>query len=484
MNAEILTMRTLSRATRALALMPIGAMLVTAPVAAQQISKDGPVQQAKQAPPPLGTPKDFKLPQRREFTLDNGLQVTLVPFGKVPKASVRLVVRSGNIDEKSDQVWLSNVTGEMMNEGTTSRTAIRIAEEMAGMGGSLNVGVGNDLSNVQAEVLSERAPDAIRIIADVARHPLLPASEFPRIRANRLRQLAVQKSQPQALANERFLQVMYGDHPYGRVFPTEAMIQSYTIEQVRAFHAANWGAQRAHLYVAGVFDQMAVEKTIREAFGSWARGAAPANLPANERNDKHVALLDRPAAVQSTIYLGIPVAPMKSPDWTALQVTNQILGGAFGSRITSNIREQKGYTYSPFSQLSTRKDEAYWVEVADVTTNVTGASLTEIFREIDRMRNEPVPADELKAIQTNMAGVFTLQNGSRGGIIGQLATKDLQGLGDDYLTGYVRRVMAITSADVQRIAQTYLVPNRMTMVVVGDKKTVEEQLAPWATVVP
>ncbi len=474
-----------SRITRALALAPLGLLAAAMQLGAQQITKDAPPpQSARQMPPPVGTPKDFKLPQRKEFTLANGMHVTLVPFGKVPKATVRLAMRTGNIDEKASEVWLANVTGEMMNEGTTSKSATRIAEEMAGMGGAVNVGVGNDLSNVVAEVLSERAADAVRMVADVARNPLFPASEFPRIRANRLRQLAIAKSQPQALANERFMNVLYGDHPYGRVFPTEAMLNAFSVEQVKAFHSANWGARRAHIYVAGVYDQLAVEKAIRDAFGSWQSGVAPVTMPPQPKTNKHVALLDRPNAVQSTIYLGLPVAPPKSSDYTAMLVTDQILGGAFGSRITSNIREQKGYTYSPFSQVATRNNESYWVEIADVTTNVTGASLTEIFKEIDRMRNEPVGADELKAIQNNMAGVFTLQNGSRSGVIGQLAFKDLQGLGDDYLTGYVRRVLAVTPGDVQRISQTYLVPGKMTMVVVGDKKTVEEQLAPWATVAP
>lgn len=467
----------------ALAMAPLFLLSAFATLAAQQVTKDAPVRRAaKQTPPPLGAPKDFTLPARREFTLDNGLKVTLVPFGKVPKASIRLVVRTGNIDEKPNEVWLSNITADMMNEGTTSRTATQIAEQMAGMGGSVSTTTGNDLSNVSAEVLSERAADAVRVVADVARNPLFPASEFPRIRANRLRSLAIARSQPQAIANERFLHALYGDHPYGRVYPTEAMLQGYTLEQVRAFHAANWGAQRAHLYVAGVFDRLAVEKAIRETLGTWQKGALAAELDAEGQARKSVAILDRPGAVQSTLYLGTPVVAPRHPDYTALLVTNQILGGAFGSRITSNIREQKGYTYSPFSQVSTRRNEAYWVEVADVTTNVTGAALTEIFREIDRMRNEPVPAEELKATQNNMAGVFTLQNASRGGVIGQLAFKDLQGLGDDFLTGYVGRVMSITPGDVQRIAQQYLAPNRMTLVVVGDRKTVDEQLAPWTTV--
>jgi zinc protease len=460
---------------RAIALVSCS-LLAVAPAGAQKIEKD--------APPMAGAPKNFRLPQSREFTLENGMRVTLIPFGKVPKAAIRLAVRTGGIDEAANEIWLAPMTTEMMREGTKSRTAIALAEELAGMGGSLNTNSGSDLSNVTAEVLSEKAAEAVRIVADVAMNPLFPASELARIKANRQRSLAIAKSQPQQLASERFLQVLYPDHPYGRSFPTEEMINSYTLEQIKAFHAKNWGAARAHLYVAGVFDRAAVEKAIRESFGGWQRGAPPATMPAEASQRKHVALLDRPDAVQSTIYMGVPVPTPNSSEYTALQVTNMILGGAFGSRITSNIREQKGYTYSPFSTVSVRKGTAVWMEVADVTTNVTGASLTEIFKEIDRMRNEPVPQDELKAIQTNMAGVFTLQNASRNGIIGQLAFKDLHGLPDDYLTGYVGRVMAVSPAQVQSIAKTYLVPEKMTIVVVGDKKTVEEQLAPWATVAP
>ena len=473
----------LARCARALL---AGCALAPAVLGAQlTVGKDGPgVQKMKELPPPVGTPKDFKLPARREFTLGNGMIVTLVPFGSVPKAAVRLAMRTGNIDEKADQVWLADFTTDMMNEGTTSRTASQIAQDAAAMGGRLSVSAGLDLSNVQTEVLSERAADAVRLVADVAQHPLFPASELARIRANRLRALAVQKSQPGGLALEKFRQTLYGDHPYGRTYPSEAMLNAYSIDQVKAFHAGNWGAKRAHLYVAGVFDQASTEKAIRDAFGGWASGSTASVVPTTAKASRTTALIDRPNAVQSTVYVGIPVPNATSADYMPMLVTDQILGGSFGSRITSNIREQKGYTYSPFSQVSTRYHDAYWVEVADVTTNVTGPSIKEVFGEIDRMRSAAPTADELKGIQNNMAGVFTLQNSSRSGIIGQLAFKDLQGLDDAFLTQYVKRVLAVTPADVQRMAQTYLVPGKMTLVVVGDRKIVEEQLAPWATVAP
>jgi len=163
-------------------------------------------------------------------------------------------------------------------------------------------------------------------------------------------------------------------------------------------------------------------------------------------------------------------------------VTNALLGGSFASRITSNIREAKGYTYSPNSQLSTRFRDAYWVEVADVTTSVTGPSLKEIFYEIDRLQKEPPTDAELQGIKNYLAGIFVLSNSTRGGVIAQLSFVDLHGLDDKYLTTYVQKVFAVTPKDVQRVAQTYLLGDRMTLVVVGDKSKVADQVSAFGQV--
>jgi zinc protease len=168
-------------------------------------------------------------------------------------------------------------------------------------------------------------------------------------------------------------------------------------------------------------------------------------------------------------------------DWIALEVTDSLLGGSFASRIVANIREEKGYTYSPNSAINTHPGHAHWVEVADVTTKVTGASLKEIFFEIDRLRKEAPPAEELQGIKNNLAGIFVVQNASRAGVVGRLAFVDQYKLGDAYLAEYVKRVMAVTPADVQRVASQYLTPDKMTLVVVGDTKTVKEQVAPYSS---
>jgi predicted Zn-dependent peptidase len=180
----------------------------------------------------------------------------------------------------------------------------------------------------------------------------------------------------------------------------------------------------------------------------------------------------------------MPVPDPSSPDFVPLLVTNALLGGSFGSRITSNIRERKGYTYSPRSLVSDRPKDAHWVEIADVTTKDTGASLKEIFAEIDRLRSEPPPAAELQGIQNYLAGTFVLQNSSRAGIIGRLQFLDLHGLPDAYLTGFVARVHAVTPEDVTRIAKTYLKPEETTIVVVGDRKEIDEQLKPFGPPTP
>ncbi|MGE0452063.1 MAG: M16 family metallopeptidase [Vicinamibacteria bacterium] len=436
----------------------------------------------KQQPPAPGPPKPFALPTPVRFTLDNGLEVTLVAYGAMPKVNVQLNLGSGNAYESAAETWLADLTARLVREGTASRNATAISTEAARMGGSLNVNAGEDRATIAGEVLSEFAPDMLRLVADVATNPAFPASELERLKGDLTRQLSIARSQPQPLAQEAFRKALYGDHPYGRMFPTPEQIQGYTLAQARAFYEKTYGAAGAHLYVAGRFDQAAVEKAVREAFAGLRKGA-PAQRPTPApKSQREIHLVDRPGSVQSTLVLGAPVIPPGSPDWVPLQVTHTLLGGYFSSRITANIREQKGYTYSPFAQLSTRKRDAYWAENADVTTAVTGASLEEIFFEIDRLQKEPPPEKELRAVQNYLAGTFVLQNSTRQGIIGQLASLELQGLSDDYLKTWVQKVNAVTSAQVSETARKHLKTDAFTIVVVGDRKAIEDQLKDYGPI--
>jgi predicted Zn-dependent peptidase len=438
----------------------------------------------KQAPPPPAAPKSFEVPAATKFKLDNGLEVTLVPYGTVPKVRIELAVLAGNAYEDAKQVSLADLTGDLMREGTTTKTASEISQAAARMGGSLDVAVNVNTAEISGDVLSEFGPEMARLVADVALNPKFPESELPRLKADALRGLSITKSQPQQMALEKFRGVMYPGHPYGRVFPTPEMIQAFTPANVRSFYDANYGAGRAHLYVAGRFDRPAMEAAIRQAFAGWKKGKPSTLQPPQPKSTRAVYLVDRPGAVQSTILLGMPVPDPSNPDYVPLSVVNTLLGGYFSSRITANLREAKGYTYSPSSQLSTRYRDAYWAEAADVTTNVTGPSLKEIFYEIGRLQAEPPSADELKSVQNYMAGVFVLQNSSRNGIVNVLELIDLHGLPADYLKTYVQRVYAVTPQDVQRLAKKYIQDDKATIVVVGDKKVIEEQIKPYGTIAP
>jgi predicted Zn-dependent peptidase len=434
--------------------------------------------QEKQKPPEGGPPKPFALPTADEFQLKNGAQVTMVPYGAVPKVSVRVVVHAGNVNEGPQQVWLADMMAELMKQGTATRTSEQIAKQAADMGGSVSASVGPDETVVGGDALSDRGDELIALLADVVEHPVFPASELNRIRTDMLRRLAIEHSNPGSQANEAFAKVLYSNHPYGRLYPTEAMLQSYTIDDVRGFYKANFGAQRTHIYVAGKF-QPSIRGAITKAFENWEKGPAVATDVPKTTAAKSFELVDRPGAAQSVVRYGLPVPPPTSGDYISLQVTDALLGGSFASRITSNIREQKGYTYSPRSIVATRYHDAYWAELADVTTAVTGPAIQEIINEIVRLRKDPPTAEELQGIKNYLAGIFVIRNSSRAGVIGQLRFVYLQGLGDDWLRNYVPNVLKVSPAEVQRITEKYLDPNKMALVIVGDKAKIADQLAPF-----
>jgi predicted Zn-dependent peptidase len=441
-----------------------------------------PASAQKQTPPEGGPAKPFTVPANESYTLPNGLKVTLVPYGLIPKAALSVAVDAGGLNEGNGRIGVADLTAELLKEGTAALSAEQVAEEAARMGSTLEVSSGADQTTLGLDVLEEFAPDAVRLLADVLEHPRLPESELARLKNNMLRQIAVRGARPQTIALIRFRKILYGDHPYAVVLPSEADVQKLTEQDVKDYFGSNFGALRAHLYVAGRFDKPAVKKAIADSFGSWAKGSArveqkPAAKP--EKPERVLDLTDRPGAPQSTLIVGLPVASPVSPDAIPLGVTNTLLGGSFNSRITANIREQKGYTYSPRSEVSRRYHDAYWTETADVTTLSTGPSLKEIFGEITRLQNEPPGGAELKGIQNYLSGLFVIQNSSRSALIGQLQYVDLQGLGEDYLKTYVAKVNLVTPADVQKMAGQYLKPDEMTVVVVGDKAKIGEQLTPY-----
>lgn len=430
----------------------------------------------KETPPPGGEPKDLVLAEPARMMLDNGLAATLVEYGTAPKVTVYARVRAGGLNEGND-VWLAAITGDMLKEGTENYSSTALAEAAASMGGDISIMTDDEYTSVSMDVLSEFADEAVALVAELLRRPTLPESELERIRRDYLRSLAVQQSQPQPLAQAAFVKLLYGSHPFGRTFPTEAQLAGYGIADVERFYEENFGARRTQVYVAGRFRRAFVEQALRDQFGPWEPGPEPLVDVPPERDVPGVELIERPGAPQSTLRLGLrTVDPAAGINWSRLAVANTLFGGYFSSRVTANIREDKGYTYSPSSTLSARKGDAYWVQQADVTTEHTGDSLREIFAELERLRSDPPGPAEVDRVHNYLVGTFTLSNSSRFGILSQLAFIDTHGLPYEYLTSYVERVTGVTAEQISAAAEQFLVPDRMSLVVVGDLEAVRPQL--------
>ncbi len=429
----------------------------------------------KETPPEGGEPKGFTLPEKDVYALENGLNVVLIPWGEIPKAQVSIIVKTGSIHESESQVGLSDILGDLLKEGTQTKSSEQIADEIAGMGGNVNITAGTHIFSVGSSVLYERVPDAINLLSEIVSQPLIPESELDRIKKDHIRNLNIQLSKPQPQAQEAFYHDLFPDHPYGRLFSNEETINGFTIENVKNFYDENFGAKRTTIYVVGKFDKQSVKDAV-EALSEWKEGPEAEYPVAQPNAEPEISLIDRKDAPQSTLIMGLPVLDPSHPDYVALDVTNSILGGSFASRITSNIREDKGYTYSPNSTIDEKYKNGIWYEQADVTTDVTGASLREIAKEINLLREEPPSQEELEGIQNYEAGIFVLQNGTPGGIINQLVGLDIHDLDDSYLTDRVSKIYAVTPEKVQEMMDKYIDVDKMKLVIVGDLEKVKPQI--------
>lgn len=430
----------------------------------------------KEAPPAGGQPKAFVFPKADTYSLPNGMKVTLVQYGAVPKVAMQAIVRAGTLNEKAEQRWISDIVATMLKDGTAKRSAEQIAKETAEMGGSIFTTASNDKTTIGGEVLSEFDTRFIDLMADVIQNPKFAPADLEKARANKLREITVAKAQAGTQAWEKFREIVFAGHPYAAVIASEPIVQGFKLEDVKAYFNDQYGAARTHFYVVGQFDAAKVKSAIEKAFGGWKKGPAPIRNVPTVVARRSLTSIDRPGAPQSTIYMGVPAVSPSDADFIKFTVMDSLLGSSFGSRITSNIRENKGYTYSPNSFVWNRYKTGYWVENADVTTEATGASIKEILYEIDRLQKEPPSDAEMQGIKNYLVGIYVLQNSTRNGVIGQLEAMNYNELDKTYLDTYVQKLSAVTAKDVQDMAKKYLVLDRMTFVVVGDKSKIDEQL--------
>ena len=425
--------------------------------------------------PPMGTLKPFTVPPVERIKLPNGLTVALVPFGSVPQATLVLSTFAGDIDA-GNRPWLAAINADLMRQGADGKDARQLAEALSAMGGNLTASADAHSTRVSTTVLSERVGDAIALVADVVRRPNLAPADFDRVKANRKRDLSQALASPQTMADVLLAKALFGDHPYGTPIPTTAQLEMTGLDDVKAFHESQFGAARSTLYVIGRFDPALVRAAAERAFSDWKAGPPRKMLPANTASGPRLILADRPGSEQTTVRLAFEAPAVGGPDDIPFRAADALLAGSFASRITSNIREDKGYTYSPYSTIAGRPGGATWTWNADITPAVTGAAMTEVFKEIRRLQAEAPAAAEAEGMKT-YAGTYVLMRMTSADLIAtQLVRATVLGLPGDYFSGYVQRAMAVSPEQMSAMAKARLPLERLVLVAVGDMKTVAPQL--------
>ena len=431
-------------------------------------------------PPVLPPPPALKLPAVRTITLPNGLTLAVVEIHKVPVVDVSLVLDAGAVRDPANLPGVATFTTTMLQQGAGARSALDIADETAFLGAQLSSAAGFDVATVSLHVPKRRLAAALDLLADVVLRPTFPDSEITRQRELRRTQLIQQRDEPVQVANVAFPAIVYGaGHPYGRPLAgNDSSVSGLSRERVTAFYGTFYRPNSARLLVVGDVTLDEARQLVTTRFGTWARGDAPAPsvTSAPPPSPRTIYLIDKPGAAQSVVRIGHLGPPRDTPDYFALQVLNTILGGAFTSRLNQNLRETHGYTYGAGSAFAMRRGGGPFVAQASVVTAKTDSSLIEFLKELRRIRDEAVPAAELdkakQYINLGLPGDFE----TTGGAAFRFRDLLVYGLPLDYYGGYVARINAVTAADVQRVARTYIDPDRFDIVIVGDRSQIEAGL--------
>jgi len=431
------------------------------------------------AVPPLSAERQVTWPRRTRARLANGIEVVLAESHTIPKFHGELFLRSGNAAAIHRGTGLAEMTATVVRTGTVKRPSRQIEEDLRRLGADLSSHAGADNSAIGFAGLSELAEPLLQLVNELACEAAFPEAEFERERRQKLEEVKLDRTQPGFLAGERLRKVLFGAHPYAQVAPTEEQVAAYKRDDLFSVYRDFYTPENALLLMVGDFNSAAMLKIIEGVFGAWS-GKKPTVQPSPEPpkpRGRRVHLVHVPGAVQAQILAGCHAITRKHPDWIKLSLTNSLYGGAFNSRLVMNIREDKGYTYSPRSSVNPLRQYGYFSISAAVRNDVVAASLTEMFYELDKLRALPVPEPELGDARNYVSGVFSLGLATQDGLLSQLATVALNELPDDYLETYREKVRALTPDDLLATARKYFDSANMQIVVVGDRTQIEPQAA-------
>jgi predicted Zn-dependent peptidase len=430
-------------------------------------------------PPVLGPPPALRVPPITTRQLPNGLKIVVVERHELPLVDAILEVRTGGEADPAGKTGTAALTSALLSEGTASRSALEIADQAGFLGARLGASSGWEQSTVSLHSTTAQLDSALALFADVALHPAFTASDLDRVRRERLTSLKQLRDRGPAIADRAYASALFGDqHPYGRPLAgTEVSVASISRDDLVGFYNIYYRPNNATLLVVGDVRPDDVERRAQALFGSWARGdVPPVTAPtASGAKATTLVLIDKPGAAQSSFRLGGIGAPRTTNDYFALQVLNTILGGSFTSRLNQNLRETRGYTYGASSGFGYRRNAGPFTAAAEIVSAKTDSALIEFRKELRAIR-DTVPSDELAKAKRYLQLGLPEQFETTGSIAMQMLPLITYGIPLDFYDTVVQSYGAVTQADVQRVARQYVDPDHLTLVIVGDRKTIEPGL--------
>ena len=438
--------------------------------------------------PDVGPDPAFRFPLIVRHTLRNGLQVRTVEHHTVPVVTLVVQVDAGAVADPPGREGLAAITADMVDEGTGSLSAIEVSEGLARIGAAYEVDVGADATHFSLTTLSRFAERGAALLADILVRPSLRDGDFDRVRQMRLDRLRQLKDLPSAVTERAFLRLMYGEHPYGHLsIGSAAALGALALDDVAAFHAARFRPSSTTITVAGPLSHGGLLQLADGAFSEWSEPSIPIDVQGpgevgslDDPTSQHrLAIVRRDGAPQSQLRIGHLSARRDTPDYPALLVMNAVLGGQFVSRINLKLREEKGYTYGARSGFDWRRGIAPFSVQASVHTAATADAISDCLAELEGIRGSRPPSErEMSLAKASLTrgyprGFETAQQVAQS--VAQLA---LFGLPDTYFEEFVPRVHAVEAADVVRVAERYVDPERVVTLVVGDYQAVAESLRP------
>ena len=443
---------------------------------AQPVGAQAPSGNPVTQPPVLGPVKPLTLPTVLERRLSNGLRILIVEQHELPVVDLVLVVRTGSESDPAGKEGLAPLVGTLLDEGTTGRSSLQIAEQISFLGISLATTAGLDASRVTLHAPVAQLDSALALMADVTLRPSFPGNEVERLRQERLTQLLQIRDRGPAMADQAYMAILYGpDHPYGHAtFGNEASVASITRDDVLRFYQTYYRPNDAALVVVGDVRPDDIQRRLERSLGGWQAAPVPeiGFPPAPVTRAPTVYLIDTPRAAQSSVRMGTIGVARSTQDFFPIQVMNTVLGGAFTSRLNQNLRETRGYTYGATTGFDMRKSPGPFTASAEIVTEKSDSALIEFIKELRGIR-EPVPQAELDKAKSYVQLSLPAAMETTFGIAARLAAIALYDLPLDFLNTYSQRISAVTQADVQRVARQYVRPDEMNVVVVGDLAEIE-----------